>query len=312
MSKKDAPASEKALGEFQKVSVYDFFYCDSRRIGSFLAQFDYSGHLERLIQRETATTGAKRGWKAQFGGGAQVVGTGGSGSLSLELSPTNGGSEANERVYDPLWANALAFLDYLTQADLIQRNIKNTRIGQIALLSGNLAAYDLSLLKVLWNQPFIKQLINGTSDQEDASNRRERRANKASGKRSNASQSEADASLAIMDYLPHSVVGTISLGQDTIWLGLKEQNLTSPSSEVLLKHGSRIPGVWNVLGIMDAHPEAVNSLEESQNIESGIGELGTLAMQLAGIARAALGRPASAYGMTPLLIFREVLSEDAN
>jgi hypothetical protein len=72
MSKKDEKASEKELDEPQNDSVFDFLYCDSRRIGSFLAQFDDSGHLEKIVQRESAAKSAKRGYEFNVSGGATI------------------------------------------------------------------------------------------------------------------------------------------------------------------------------------------------------------------------------------------------
>jgi hypothetical protein len=87
----------------QSDSVYDFLYYDARRIGSFLAQFDDSGHLQQVRQSDTARKGNKRGFKITAGAGAPLVGTG---NVGFETQPYDTGSESSERIYDPLWSNA--------------------------------------------------------------------------------------------------------------------------------------------------------------------------------------------------------------
>ena len=62
-----------------KEFVYDFLYCDTRRIGSYLSQFDNSGLLEKVVQRESASKGSKRGYTFIIEGGTPIVRSGGSG-----------------------------------------------------------------------------------------------------------------------------------------------------------------------------------------------------------------------------------------
>jgi hypothetical protein len=130
MSRSVEKASEGEPEESQNDSVFDFLYCDSSRIGSFLAQFDDSGHLKEVRQRETASKGRKRGFEVSVGGGAMLAGTGGSGSLGIKRAPSEEGSEGSERVYDPLWANVLTFLDSLAINDLLADDISKAGIGQ--------------------------------------------------------------------------------------------------------------------------------------------------------------------------------------
>jgi hypothetical protein len=73
MSKNEEKALEKELDALENDSVFDFLYCDSGRIGSFLAQFDDSGLLEKVIQRESASRGVKRGLELSVGGGATLA-----------------------------------------------------------------------------------------------------------------------------------------------------------------------------------------------------------------------------------------------
>ncbi|MGP0092677.1 MAG: hypothetical protein ACLPKB_22475 [Xanthobacteraceae bacterium] len=223
MSKNGEKASIKAPEEHQKDSVFDFLYCDTRRIGSFLAQFDDAGHLEKVIQRESLTKGVKRGVELSLGGGASLAGTGGSGNVAFKRGPSDEGAEASERIYDPLWTNARTFLDYLHGADLLHRNVSKTRIGQFTLLSGSLAIFDLSTLRSAWEQPYIRNLLKigmegGTALPQPLS-RQQRR---ASGKHPTSSDqaSPADAVLGMLQFLPHGIVASIRFDAGNVWCNL--------------------------------------------------------------------------------------------
>jgi hypothetical protein len=128
MSKSVEKASEKGHEEPQSDSFYDFLYYDARRIGSFLAQFDDSGHLQQVRQSDTARKGIEKGFKITAGAGAPLVG---SGNVGFEKQPYDTGSESSERIYDPLWSNARTLLDYLKAADLIGRDLSTARLGQL-------------------------------------------------------------------------------------------------------------------------------------------------------------------------------------
>jgi hypothetical protein len=79
---------------------------------------------------------------------------------------------------------------------------------------------------------------------------------------------------------------------------------------LLLKHGVGIEGTWSMLGVLDALPisgfdEMKADLSQVTAAES-LGALGLLLGKLGPAIRRMLGRPDGSYGITPLLIFREV------
>lgn len=67
--------------------------------------------------------------------------------VELGTQPGAGGSESMERSYDPFWTNALAFLDYLTERNLIQPQIDEAKLGQFVLVRGTLSVLDFSLIQ---------------------------------------------------------------------------------------------------------------------------------------------------------------------
>lgn len=311
MSKSVETASEKAPGEPQNDSVFDFLYCDTGRIASFLAQFDDSGHLERVIQRETTTKGTRRAVEFGIGGGAMLSGTGGSGNLSYKRGPSDEGGEASERVYDPLWTNARTFLDYLEQGHLITRNPDEARIGGFLLISGSLSIFDMSLLKSAWEQPFFRSIIKtAMGDIEPPAaplNRQQRRGGHAPQQAH--SQSGTDALFDLLQFMPHSIVASVRFDKASVWCNLAERSLVGSSADILLKHGFRVAGEWSLLGIVDAFPDG--SQDDAQNEAaaadaSALGSLGEMVGSFGPAMRVMLGRPVSAIGVTPLLIFREI------
>ena len=73
----------------------------------------------------------------------------------------------------------------------------------------------------------------------------------------------------------------------------------------MLKHGAILSGTWNIVGILDALPEVV---ESDTSVAAALGNtpLAQVVQSLAPLVRQIMGRPAHAYGLTPLLILREI------
>lgn len=179
MSKSGKRASGAEPDEHQSGFVLDILYQDARRVGSFLSQFDDAGLLQKVIERESSTKGKKRGFKFNVGGGASILGTGGSGTFGIERGPGEQGAEASERVYDPFWTNTLTLLDFLTAADLIQPDLRSAQIGQFVKVSGTLRIHDLMTVKRLWDLPSV-QRQSGLAP-APSGNRKERKRREATG-----------------------------------------------------------------------------------------------------------------------------------
>jgi hypothetical protein len=306
MSESESTALEGAHDGQEKDSVLDFLYHDARRVGSFLAQFDPSGHLQQIRDSESVAKTAKRGWKVGLGG-ALTEGLG-KGEVSYERSPLQGGTEASERTYDPLWANARELLDYLEDRSLIQHDLLSARMGQFVLAKGTLLILDLAMLKGAWEKSSVKKLISGNMESEAKKLRK-------AGKPPATGAAEFQLVIDLLGIMPHTIQATILNERYRAWCCLSEGSLVGLSSDIILKHGSYIPGEWSVLGILDAYPdprpEPVDGEAPSQNIDELVATLagtviGTVAAQMAPATREILGRPRTAWGVTPLLIFREV------
>lgn len=299
--------SEAESPDHGRTSVYDFLYHDSQRIASFLAQFETYGVLQNVKASESV--GQASTSKATLVGEAGIPLTL-KGSITTDGSVVDDERDSAERTYDPLWTNARLFLDYLEERELIQRDLTTARIGEFVLVTGGLAVFDLSILKQMWSIPAIKKLImQGMKPDKSLQNRSA--GNKAPGAHLKQ-QEENEATLALVQLLPHPVQATISAGERVVWTSLRENCLIVPSTDLLLKHGVKISGDWAILGVLDALPGGeeveIEALDQALAAMS-LGALGMMLGPLAQAVRMMLGRPDSAFGVTPLMIFRQVAGE---
>jgi hypothetical protein len=311
MSKSDNEASGEEPEDQGNASVYDFLYHDVRRVGSFLAQFDEAGHLWQVTQSEGVVKSQSRGFR--FAAGAEIAQVGAA-NLDLSRSPASGGSEASERIYDPLWTNARTLLDYLSERRMLQRDLPAARIGEFVLASGELAVVDLPMLRQLWELPIVRDTVRAAvvpspENQAEARNRAERRReSRQQPKRPlTIAEDPAEFILQSVRYYPHAIQATlITSGGVAVWSSLREESLVGSSADLMLKHGPVLAGVWNIVGILDALPEVAQS--EALAAALGNTPFAQVAQALAPVVRQMLGRPDHAYGVTPLLIFREIVA----
>jgi len=310
MSKSDVEASAKEQDEQKNDSVYDFLYYDKQRVGSFLAQFDASGHLQQITASEHASKGSQRGLKVGLGG--SYLGTGA--NVSIDRSPGVQGSEGIERVYDPLWVNALALLDYLESADLICRDVTKGRLGQFVLASGSLSVLNPATLTKLWESKDIKRQLIDSAIEGQKSLLRQSPQFQALSKKDKANaeklvvkpvESATEGAFAVFPTFPHSAQCTIRGNDFSLWSTLAEPGMVGTTADLTLKHGTEIPGNWNLLGILDAMPSAIPA-QIPIPPSSVPTHFENMIKNFANLARTALGRPPRAHGATALLLFREV------
>jgi hypothetical protein len=321
MSTNVEKASGREPGEQEGISVYDFLYHDSRRVGSFLAQLDQNGLLTEVRHSEHASRGSRRGFSLNAGASTPITG---GGNIGLEITPKEGGGEALERVYDPFWANARELLDALTANNMIRRDVATAPLGSMVLVSGALNIIDLGMMKDAWKVDEIKRtaLAGGTAEQVAAEqgNRDNRRSHQSQNRHrpKDGPPTESELTIAFLQLLPHSLTALLHGKDGSMWCNLKEEHLVGVGSDLVLKHGHSVPGDWALLGLLDAKPDldaltgTLGIDDDDDDVLDGSGAvlfnsiIGNISRKLAPIVRMLLGRPANAYGITPLLIFREV------
>ena len=141
------------------------------------------------------------------------------GAASHTTTNSKAHSQQSQRIYDPLWTNALTFLDYLAERNLIQRDFNSAGIGQIVLSSGKLHIRDLNLIKQAMALPSLGLLpAEGTENSS-----RQAKRNRA---RQKAKDPEADPQqklgIEILSLFPHSVQAQVVSEDGTIWCTLNE------------------------------------------------------------------------------------------
>ena len=269
----------------EKSSVYDFLYHDVNRINSFLSQFDPNG----LLQSSTS-----------LGSNSQIRSASATKKLSMKLpavvqgdsDKTHQNSEINKdessRTYDPLWQNSLAFLDYLEQKNLFNSNILESNIGQFVFLSGKLFMFDIGFFQQVLNKTTSKQrFINGFV---------------AAAVDKKTAKGDAHEALELITALPNSIQARLIGEGFSTWSTLYADGLSLSPDDLLLEHGFFIAGEWKVLGILDALPDSDNL-----NIDySFLPEFQKTLANYSTIVRPRFGRDPDSFGITPLMIFREV------
>ena len=154
-SKRRKKASPEGRVEPKLDSVYDFIYVDSRRVALLLSQFDESGNVQQIEQSETFNETSEDSGNRNIA--AKV------GPLSWAMGGGNTAMEARgggvKRTYDPQWTNVLEVLAQLERRNLLQRDIKAARIGQIGSFRGSLTILNAALLQAVLLSPFVREQI---------------------------------------------------------------------------------------------------------------------------------------------------------
>ena len=299
--KKQESLSREEQGELNIDSVFDFLYYDSLRIASFLSQFDNSGHLREVILSESAQGSKNKVGKLKVGGGVPLMASG-EGDYSRAAGESR--ELGNQRIYDPTWANARAFLDLLDEHNMIERNIAKATMGQFVLCSGSLSVTTLQLMEKIWKLPSVQSLIKAGAG-GPSENRQQRRAKGRSA--ASSTTPEVDLVIDLLSILPHTIQAKIS-GTSNVWCSLSENGMSVLASDVTLKHGITIPGTWHALGVLDAKPEHDLLEEVEVDVSDGKEVAAKLMTQLGPLAKRLVGRPDDHFAITPLLIFREVIA----
>lgn len=310
MSKGKKTQSEAEPENLEQDSVFDFIYRDANRIALFLSQFDNSGYLTHLTQGNVA--GRSKEDKGTVDG---HVGIPGAAKLaSTVVATTAARSEAQiQKQYDPAWANALSLLDYLTERDLIHRDVAEASIGSLVLVKGTISISDLHLMEKTWRLPAVKRLmtdgVTGALPPIPKGQRNNPQALALRKAAQDAAKSGRDALELFFDMiaiLPHTIQARV-FGEADVWCSLASEGLTFDPADLSLKYGSSVPGEWHALGILDALPDGVGDDHSTADPDWGNGaEMAVKMMSIiAPITRNMLGRPSSFYGITPLLIFEK-------
>lgn len=283
-------------------SVYDFLYQDVRRVASFLAQFEEYGVRQSVKATESVgNTQTVKGSATATAGLPAVFG----GSANLDSTTADETKDIAEHVFDPLWSNSRRLLNYLQEHDLIERNISLANLGQFVLVEGSLSILDTSILAHAFSDAELFDAFYETAC-ADA------KVDPASERGLNVKRE-----LRLISKMPSSTQMFFYGADNNAWATLTHESLVTSTHDISAKHGAVVRGRWNALGVLDAFPDFPDIPSDNDPNPKTLDEMGALVLSdgllkvtanFTNMIRNLLGRPRSHYGITPLLIFREVSS----
>ena len=209
--------------------IIDFIYYDTRRVSSFLAQFEEIGHLTNI----TSNKSASKKKSSHVSGDGSV-------SLPLNAKGKAGGGSGDEvsktedrgNTYDPLWANAISYMTTLRERNLVKTPINDASIGQFIETRGILQVADIEIVHKILEIQQIKKLIS--KGMKPKGSREERRRN------GNTDIDEAELLFNLLKSLPHHIVATLKNDSEKSWCVLDKEHMVIPSHDIFLKHGRKI------------------------------------------------------------------------
>ncbi|CAA7622501.1 hypothetical protein [Magnetospirillum sp. UT-4] len=268
--------------------LYDFTYLDRERVHSHFAQLFPDGLLTQI--KRAQQTGEKG--EARVKASALVA----SGNAIFGESTL----ETLERQYDAAWTLPITLLDRLDELSFLHRDLGTAPLGQLVLIRGALQLLDIRMLQSMWD--LIARLMEREARQ--SGNRQSRRRGQDTGNELASFKDLAE----IIKKIPHPLQMNFLCGDDLIWSTLSAEKLTMPPDDFALKHSSVIPGEWHMLAVLDARPDThdVSAADAFAGFAAMGSGLTSGVMQMLDGIRNAVGRPAFAFGVTPLMIFRAV------
>jgi len=255
--------------EQEKVdSVFDFLYVDRARLGSLLAQLSDDG-VVTTAKRTSSHSGTNNG-KVMIT--AAVV--------TADGSVTDTASEGLERSFDASWLLPINALTVLQESGMLHEGLV-APLGSLVHVKGRISIRDLELTRRLW-EPLTKAMISSFPPNQQKEQR-----------------GQIDVAGKIINQMPPSTHLFMDTDQgDEVWGLLVENDPIFSTHALGLKFGSTVQGEWHVIAIMDAQPD--------DDDQPQVGASGLLSMLAPVIDefRNLMGRPKTAYGITPLAVFR--------
>lgn len=271
-------------------SLLDFLYSDHERVASFLSQINVDG----------VVTGSEK---------SASKGKQNSRDGKIKLGPFEGGlgveRDWNQEVrlkYDPLWSNSKKLIDYFDQ-NLISETDTELKCGKIVSLSGSLIAYDLSTVTGLMESEHMDDFIANGMDDDTISDVR-------SGKvKSQEKKKNASIVRQFIKSIPLGIGFVLVTDKGHFWFSVKKEFLSLYDLDIPLKYPIHVSGTWNVLGVVDALPhDHVEGMQPiiDRNIDGLMPAMVLHLLQLIGGIVGLFGRPLQAYGLSPLIVYRDV------
>lgn len=269
-------------------SLYDFLYVDNQRASSLLAQMHGPGVVTSIkhVTAEIDKSVSDAGFDLKI--------------VKSKIGVEETLNQTQEKSFDASWTLPINLLDKLDECGLIRRDLNGERLGSTVLCKGKMRIFDISVFQK--SVPFVAKMM-------------EMEQPKLPPKAKKSNFNVDDQFIApgvtfgmmkeVLNIVPNTLqVDFINEAGQTIWMTINRDYLTINPDDMVLKYGSRLPGEWYVIGFIDALPEAEEDMTETLPFEPNLMKDGIHGM-LSGI-RDLAGRSGNSYGMTPLIIFRNI------
>lgn len=257
-------------------SVFDFVYVDRARLGSLLAQLSDDG-----IVASSKRTSSKSGINQASMKVAAAI-------LSADGMVNDAASEALERSFDASMLLPINALTVLQESGLLHEGVcpgdTIVPLGGIVHLRGFFAVHDIEMVRRLW-QPMVQLML---ADEAPHNRKAKREQIDLAGK-------------VIKDIPPTVQFSMLTSDGVSCWGLLNDNDPTFSTHNLGLKHGALLQGEWHLIGILDAYPDNGDGFNPFLG-EGLLGVMGPVMDEL----RKVIGRPARAFGVTPLALFRPI------
>jgi len=209
----------------ESAEVYDFLYVDRARISTLYAQLFPEGILTGI------KTTKQKGFSDDTNVGTDVK------VFKAETKSVESGSEGIERMFDASWSIPLEVLARLKSLSLVRESLKGAGLGSIVLTDCHLRVIDFASMENLW-EPALKIFVT-------------------SGQQPQQIIPEIIPTLAeALKAMPRAIHAQFLTSDAFLWSSLQQANLTIPTSDLTLKFGGTVSGLWKLVCILDAWPDA--------------------------------------------------------
>lgn len=226
--------------------LYDFLYIDTKRASTLITQL-YAPGIVTSIKHISSEAESKH-----KSGGVDVKVANGSFSVEEAINHTQ------EKLFDASWSLPINLLDKLSESNLIASGITDRKLGNLVLIRGKISFFDISFLQK--SIPFMEKLLFGQMPK------------KPNQKKIKPEDLQIVDGLtlgmvsSLLDIVPDTLqIDFIDDNKNNIWMTIDKKNFTINPDDMVLKYGSKIPGEWYALGLVDALPEASDENDENDN-----------------------------------------------
>lgn len=259
-------------------SIFDFFYLDTLKINSFYAQLTGNG----AITSRKNTSNTVDDTTGEFSGSVPTIAT-------AKSTFKNSAGLGSEDVFDASVTMPREMIDRLDELGFINYELNENQLGNLLLLKGKLGVVDVAGMKDIID-PAIEF---GIGQMPDA---------KPSDKTAKNNLKKIIAPVTtFMKAIPFALQarffneGNMS---EEVWMTLSRTEMMNSVHDLNFKHGDIMAGEWYILGVLDAIPndQAVKIQETN--------EINVMVEAFTKMMKEQFGRPSTAFGMTPIAIFR--------